>query len=139
VGVVEGTGLTGKRYRERVACVRPASTPNPDAMKFTLDITLPERVLANRGDDVEDAFTRAVLAVDGVVSVFGVNDFVTFTRLPGADWEPIVGGVEEAAAEHLPVCPGGPSSDAVSQARALLRAAARRPSTTAVEIRPRRR
>jgi hypothetical protein len=53
-------------------------------MKFALDIVLPERILANRGDDVDDAFTRAVLAVDGVASVFGVNDFVTVTRMGGA-------------------------------------------------------
>jgi len=108
-------------------------------MKFSLDITLPERLLASRGDDVADAFTRAVLAVDGVASVFGVNDFVTVTRVPGFDWAPIVGAVEEAAATYLPACPGGPSNDAVAQARALLREATRRPATTVVEIQPRRR
>ncbi len=59
-------------------------------MKFTLDVTLPERILANRGDDVADAFTGALLAIDGVASVFGVNDFVTITRERGAEWEPIV-------------------------------------------------
>ena len=114
-------------------------TPNPDAMKFTLDITLPQRLLANRGDDVEDGFTRAVLAIDGVVSVFGVNDFVTVTRVQGANWSPIVGAVEEAAARHLPSCPGGPSTDAVERARLLLREATRRPATTVVEIQPRAR
>src|SRR2546425_2560788 len=87
----------------------------------------------DRGDEVDDAFTRAVLTVDGVASVFGVNDFVTVTRVPGADWGPIVTAVEEAAARYLPACPGGPSTDAVAQARALLRDATRRPATTAVE------
>jgi hypothetical protein len=124
-----------------MACVRPVPTPNPDAMKFTLDISLPERVLAKRGDDIEDGFTRALLAVDGVASVFGVNDFVTVTRVGGADWDPIGCVVEEAAATYLPTCPGGPSSEAVEKARALLRDATRRPATTAVEIqlRPRQR
>ena len=114
-------------------------TPNPDAMKFTLDITLSQRLLANRGDGVEDGFTRAVLAIDGVASVFGVNDFVTVTRVQGADWSPIVGAVEEAAARHLPSCPVGPSTDAVERARLLLREATRRPATTVVEIQPRAR
>jgi hypothetical protein len=109
-------------------------TPNPNAMRFALDISLPERLLANRGDDIEDAFARAVLAVEGVASVFGVNDFVTVTRVDGADWDPIVCAVEEAAATYLPTCPGGPSTDAVERARTLLREASRRPSTTAVEI-----
>jgi len=35
------------------------------------------------------------------VQVFGVNDFVTVTRRPGAAWDPIVEGVQAAAAEHL--------------------------------------
>jgi hypothetical protein len=114
-------------------------TPNPDAMKFILDITLSQRLLANRGDDVEDGFTHAVLAIDDVVSVFGVNDFVTVTRVQGAAWSPIVGAVEEAAARHLPSCAGGPSSDAVERARLLLREATKRPATTVVEIQPRAR
>jgi hypothetical protein len=123
-----------------MACVRPTSTPNPDAMKFSLDVDLPERLLANRGDDVDDAFTRAVLAVDGVASVFGVKDFVTVTRIGGADWEPIISAVEQAAVTYLPTCPGRPSTDAVERARTLLREAARRPAVTKVEIqlRPRR-
>ena len=119
-----------------MACARSSPTPNPDAMKFTLDVTLPERILANRGDDVADAFTGALLAIDGVASVFGVNDFVTITRERGADWEPIVCAVEEAAATHLPSCPVEPAAEAVVQARALLRDAVRGPAATAVEIQP---
>jgi hypothetical protein len=126
-----------RRYRDGMACVRPAATPNPDAMKFTLDVTLPARMLADRGDEVDDVFTRAVLAIDGVASVFGVNDFVTVTRVHGADWAPIVDAVEGAAARHLPSCPADPSTDAVDRSRQLLRDASRRPSRTAVEI-PRR-
>src|SRR5262245_28507455 len=119
-----------------MACVQSTMlTPNPDAMKFTLDITLPERLLASQGDDVDDPFTRALLEKDGVASVFGINDFVTVTRVPGADWDPIVCAVEEAAAAHLPSCPAGPTSDAVERARALLRDAVRHPAGTTVEIR----
>ena len=29
-----------------MACVRASRTPNPNAMKFTLDVTLSERILA---------------------------------------------------------------------------------------------
>jgi hypothetical protein len=105
-------------------------------MKFTLDITLPDRILATRGDDVEDVFTAAVLTIPGVASIFAVNDFVTITRVPGTDWDPIVCGVEEAAAKHLPGGQGGASAEAVEQARALLREALTRPAATAVEIQP---
>ncbi len=105
-------------------------------MKFTLDITLPERILANRGDDVEDMFTAAVLAIPDVASVFAVNDFVTVTRIPGADWDPIVCAVEEAAAKHLPGGQAGASAEAVERARALLGEALTRPAVTSVEIQP---
>ena len=98
-----------------MACVRPEPTPNPDAMKFVLDLTLPARILANRGDEVDDAFTQALLAIDGVAAIFGIN--------------------EEAAADLLPACPAGPSAEAVEKARALLRDAVTRPTATHVEIR----
>lgn len=85
-----------------MASVQPSTTPNPDAMKFTLDVTLPGMLNASTASDAADsAFAAAVLAVDDVASVFGVNDFVTITRVPGADWDPIVDAVRAAAAEHL--------------------------------------
>ena len=84
-----------------MASAHPAATPNPDAMKFTLDVVLPSMINAGRPEEAEDPFTRAVFAVDGVANVFGVNDFVTITRTPGADWGPIVAAVEAAAADHL--------------------------------------
>ena len=46
-------------------------------------------------------FVAAVFEAEGVASVFGVNDFVTVTRKPGADWEPIIAAVQAAAAAHL--------------------------------------
>jgi hypothetical protein len=117
-----------------MACARPESTPNPNALKFTLDVTLPGRLLANRGDDVDDPFARALLAIDGVASVFGINDFVTVTRDQSADWNSIVAAVQDAAVKYLPSCPGGPPDESVERARDLLRNAVRKPATTAVEI-----
>lgn len=85
-----------------VATIDPSPTPNPDAMKFTLDVKLPTMFDASSPEQAPDSpFVAAVLAVEGVASVFGVNDFVTVTREPGADWDPIVESVRAAAAEHL--------------------------------------
>ena len=107
-------------------------------MKFTLDITLPGRILASHGGDVEDRFTAGLLAIPGVNSVFGVNDFVTITRVSRQDWDAIVCGVEEAAAQHLPGGQTDESAEAVDRARALLRRdAVTRPAGTTVEIQPR--
>ena len=71
-------------------------------MKFTLDTKL--EAMFNVADAEAAAavpFAAAVFAAGGVASVFGVNDFVTITRVPGADWEPIVTAVQAAAATHL--------------------------------------
>jgi hypothetical protein len=85
-----------------MAKVSASPTPNPDAMKFTLDTTLDESFnLANPDDAAGNPFAEAVFAAPGVVAVFGVNDFVTVRRQPGAEWSPIVAAVEAAAAAHL--------------------------------------
>ena len=85
-----------------VAHASPSPTPNPDAMKFTLDTTLPEMLnVASAEAATGHRFAEAVFSVDGVASIFGVNDFVTVTRQPGADWDPIVAAVVAAAATDL--------------------------------------
>lgn len=85
-----------------MATASPSPTPNPDAMKFTLDTTLPASFNVTSPEAAAgNAFVEEVLAIDGVAALFGVNDFVTVTRQPGADWEPIVAAVQTAAAAHL--------------------------------------
>jgi 2-methylisocitrate lyase-like PEP mutase family enzyme len=85
-----------------MATASPSPTPNPNAMKFTLDVKLPATINFGSAEAAAgDAFAAAVFESGGVASVFGVNDFVTITRQPGADWEQIVSAVQAAAAEHL--------------------------------------
>ena len=82
-----------------VANAQPSSTPNPNALKFTLDTTLPAMINVGSAEEATSSFERAVFAAPGVVNLFGVNDFVTVTRAPGADWDPIIAAVTSAAAE----------------------------------------
>jgi hypothetical protein len=71
-------------------------------MKFTLDTKLESMLNAKNAQEAENnPFATEVLATEGVASVFGVNDFVTVTRRPGAEWEPIIAAVQAAAAAHL--------------------------------------
>ena len=85
-----------------MATATPASTPNPDATKFTLDTKLTAMFNATDADQaMAIPFAADVFAAGGVASVFGVNDFVTVTRQPGADWEPIIAAVRAAAEAHL--------------------------------------
>lgn len=80
-----------------MATATPSPTPNPDAMKFTLDTKLPESINVRSAADAPDgSFVTRIFEAGGVASVFGVNDFVTVTREPGADWDPIVEAVKTA-------------------------------------------
>jgi hypothetical protein len=94
---------SGRRaYDAHMATAEPSSTPNPDATKFTLDTKLAEMFnVTSEADAAAHPFAAAVFAAGGVATVFGVNDFVTVTRQPGADWSPIIAAVQAAAAEHL--------------------------------------
>lgn len=83
-----------------MATATPSPTPNPDAMKFTLDTKLAETINVRRAADAPPgSFIERIFAAGGVASLFGVNDFLTVTREPGADWEPIVAAVQGAVAD----------------------------------------
>lgn len=85
-----------------MASATPAPTPNPNALRFSLDVTLPGTVSASTPKEAgDDPFLSAVIAIDGVASVFGTADFVTVTRAAGGDWDEIVPAVQAAAAAHL--------------------------------------
>ncbi len=85
-----------------MATALPSPTPNPDATRFTLDVTLPETIdVPNAEAAVGNRFAEGVFAAGGVAAIYGVNDFVTVRRRPGADWEPIIAAVQAAAAAHL--------------------------------------
>ena len=79
--------------------VRAERTPNPEAMKFTLN----RIVVEGRGEtysSVDQAFlsplARALFAVPGVSGVFLLRDFVTIRRAAGADWQALAPAVERA-------------------------------------------
>jgi hypothetical protein len=71
-------------------------------MRFQLDVSLPATINFKSAADASDnAFARTVFEAPGVAAVFGVNDFVTITREPDADWDVIIAAVQSAAAAHL--------------------------------------
>ncbi len=79
--------------------VDPQETPNPNAMKFVLSVKVAETgsFSFNATDtDIEHAIAAAVVAVEGVVSVFGVNDFVTVSKAADAEWSTLLPLVVDA-------------------------------------------
>ena len=74
-------------------------TPNPNAMKFTLSVTVAETgsFSFNAGDtDIAHPIAAAVVALEDVESVFGVNDFITVSKKAAADWNTLLPKVVEA-------------------------------------------
>ena len=68
-------------------------------MKFTLSITVAETgsFSFNQGDtDIAHPVAAAVMALDEVESVFGVNDFITVSKVGSADWGSLLPKVVEA-------------------------------------------
>lgn len=80
-------------------------TPNPDAMKFTVDVRFDEMFTVSSPDDATTSSPVATAIFSGapgaVASVFGTADFITVTRVGGASWDEIEAVVRAAVAEHL--------------------------------------
>ena len=72
-------------------------TPNPNALKFTLN-----RVVATPGKTYRDAaaadapWAKALLSIPGIIGVYGVNNFISVNKTPDADWDALVPLAEQA-------------------------------------------
>lgn len=66
-------------------------TPNPNAGKFVLGRSAApdgtSRSYSTPEEASDDPVARAILALDGVRSVFMVKDFITVSKTPAADWD----------------------------------------------------
>ncbi len=79
----------------------PEPTPNPNAMKFTVGKAVggPATFVASKPTD--DPLGQALLAVDGVTSVFMTADFVTISKDSSTVWTDIVDTVVSILEDHF--------------------------------------
>ena len=70
--------------------VVPSATPNPNALKFTVDATFDAPKSFAASQDVDDPVAAPLLQIPGVTSVFMSADFVTLSKTPDESWETIV-------------------------------------------------
>ena len=70
--------------------VQVSSTPNPNALKFVVGVDVGGPATFVAGAETDDASIEAILAIDGVTSIFMTADFVTLSKTPDASWEMIV-------------------------------------------------
>ena len=69
--------------------ITPSTTPNENAMKYTLGcpaIDTGYKTYANAESAEESPVAKALFAIDGVVQVFLMADFVTVTKKVEANW-----------------------------------------------------
>jgi len=79
-------------------------TPNVNALKFVVNRRLTEgrsRTFRTAAEAADVPVAQRLLAIPGVVQVFLLNDFITVTRDPSADWNAIVPQVEAVLREML--------------------------------------
>jgi len=86
---------------EALMSVMIESTPNPNALKFTVgvDVGGPKTFVA--GQDTDDPMASALLALNGVTSIFMTADFVTLSKTPEADWGPIATEAQGIVTEYF--------------------------------------
>ena len=83
-------------------------TPNPNALKFSLNRTVTEgrsKTYASPEAAEASPLAKSLFEIAGVKSLFFLNNFITVTRQPGSDWPPIARQVEERIKAHYAAGP----------------------------------
>lgn len=77
------------------------ATPNPNALKFTVGQPVGGPSTHAEGSEPDDPMVAALLAIDGVTSVFMTADFVTLSKGPDGDWAMIRPVAEQILSERF--------------------------------------
>ena len=85
--------------------VNAQRTPNPNAMKFTLDRSVvdgPQSRSINSADAARgDPVAEPIFAIPGVTGVFMVADFVTVMKSADADWDVLMPRITSSLIESF--------------------------------------
>ena len=68
------------------------ATPNPNAVKLTLNRIITSQGETYRGDpaSVSAPWAKALLTIPGVLGVYAINNFISMNKAPEAEWDAIV-------------------------------------------------
>mgnify|MGYP001587290462 FL=1 len=88
---------------EPTLTIRVDPTPNPNAIKLTVNRVVATKGETYRGDPAAAAapWAKAILSVPGVIGVFGLNTFITVNKPAEADWQTLVPQFEAALKQAL--------------------------------------
>lgn len=80
-------------------------TPNPNALKFTLDRATTgggPRTYRSAGEAEDSVAARGLLGIKGIVSVFMTANFISINKTPEANWDEIVPAAVDAIRAGFP-------------------------------------
>lgn len=64
-----------------------SNTPNPNALKFTVGVDVGGPLTYVAGSEPDSEMAAALVAIEGVTSMFATADFITLSKRPDASWE----------------------------------------------------
>ena len=76
--------------------VTPEGTPNPNAVKFSLDRLATDKrseTFRAGSDPADSPLGATIFALDGVTNVFLTANFVSVTKEPDVDWDELLPAV----------------------------------------------
>ncbi|HLS88575.1 MAG TPA: NifU N-terminal domain-containing protein [Sphingobacteriaceae bacterium] len=83
--------------------VTPQPTPNPNSVKFTLDrpVVVGDSKSYFSPEEADTPLAKMLFEVEGVAGLFFLNNFITVTKSPDADWNTVVPDVEERIKKYF--------------------------------------
>ncbi|HMM49537.1 MAG TPA: NifU N-terminal domain-containing protein [Miltoncostaeaceae bacterium] len=84
--------------------VQPEPTPNPAAIKFTLDRPAVEgrsQSFRAGSDPTTSPLGARIHSLGGIANVFLTANFVSVTKEPDADWQVLIPAVSAAIVDHF--------------------------------------
>lgn len=83
--------------------VIPQPTPNPNSVKFTLDRPVIEGESKSyfSPDEADTPLAESLFSVDGVASLFFLNNFITVGKEQEADWNVLVPRIQHLIESHF--------------------------------------
>lgn len=78
-----------------------SSTPNPNAVKFTVGKSVGGPATFVAGRSTEDPMAQSLLDLPGVTSIFMTGDFVTISKNAEAEWDEIVPAAHAILEDHF--------------------------------------
>ena len=81
-----------------VLTIQISQTPNPHALKLTLNRTVATQGETYRGDPaaVASPWGKALLSVPGIVGVYGINNFISISKTAQVDWPTLMPAIDAA-------------------------------------------